>query len=248
MQHGTADPPARRPPQMTSRDVPLQPCLVAAFVGLVLLIAGQAVVYDAVMSSNFAGALNPTKRLLDPKWMSTTHQRGGYYGSYRYTSTSSDLVDQGAYSGISYAYFYNNVDDLVIGFGWWIVAFQLFGIVFASAQQTLASLSMLTVLTATTFNFTRDVLSGYFFVKMLTVDESRAGFTPTTMSKTLDKAGAGLGVCFAGCLIVDVANVAIINALSHALTPKSAAVLHNNAPAVGGIGMQPRVMMGPTVV
>jgi hypothetical protein len=202
-----------------------------AFAGWVLMLAGTAYVYHTVMSSELEidQVLNPGI-LHNPTFTPTTNRRG--YGNYRYTTTTSEL-DESESRGLmlmSYAWYYNDTDILVEGYMWWVVAFQLFGIIYSVAtDRKLAALSMHVVLTASTFMYTRTVLSGYLFCLVQTVREHRSNFKKDGYSETFDDVKAGLAVLFAGCIIVDVANVMIVHALAHVVETSLTANQHGPA-------------------
>ena len=213
---------------------------LVAFAGWVLMLAGTAYVYSTFMSSqlNISQALNPSV-LYNPSF--TPHKNRYGYGSYHHTTTTSELDDSDArgLSVLSYAWYFNDTDVLVEGYMWWIVAFQLFGVIYSVAtNRKLAALSMHVVLTASTFIYTRTVLSGYIFCLLRTLGEHRSGFHGNTFTDTVDKVKAGLAVLFAGCVIVDVGNVMTVHALAYEveaslMAKPSSAVQVELSPQVG---------------
>lgn len=180
------------------------------------MLASTAYVYNTIMSSklNISQVLNQNV-LYNPKYTPTTNRRYGYYrGS---TTTTSELDDYDAHglTLMRYAWYYNDTDVLVEGYMWWLVAFQLFGVIYSvAARRKLAAFGMHVVLTACTFTYTRTVLSGYLFCLLETVGEHRKKFKSNVYSDTFDQVKTGLAVLLAGCIIVGVGNVLIVHSLA----------------------------------
>ena len=146
--------------------------LFLACLGWVLMLAGTAHVYHTFLSSELEGiknALFPYEMLSNPSLVRTrtelTRSVGQNQTTYITTTTELDDSERSAVCLISYAWsFINEADILVEGYMWWMLAFQLFGIINADlSDRKLAPLCMHVVLTACTFMYTRSVLSGYTY-------------------------------------------------------------------------------------
>jgi hypothetical protein len=106
------------------------------------------------------------------------------------------------FTGASYSY------------GWWIVAFQLFGLLYAAyatlaaPAKRLGALGLLTVLTTSTFLFTADVLNApagvYAWSHNASGTPASVIGTKTTLLKN------GIMVLFCGLIICDIANIAMV--------------------------------------
>ena len=208
---------------------PSKTTTAAAFaaVGWVFLLGGTAQVYATIISSklNIGEALN-LSNLVNPKIIKQT------VGSGQYQTTVSEFDPSQAkgFQATSFAWVYNDTDVLVEGYAWWIVAFQLFGTIYAVlSPRKLAALCMHVVLTGSTFIYTRTVLSGYLFCLQTTLSErftKPAGWLKSPILDAFDGVKTGLAAAFAGCIVVDVANVMIIHALADELQGE------RNTPAV----------------
>ena len=199
--------------------------LFLAFAGWVLMLAGTAHVYHTFLSPDLGidQVLFPYGMLSNPSLTETKTTRIRTRGQNHTTdtTTSTELNDSelrslnlmnGWWGGS--AWYINDADNLVEGYMWWIVAFQLFGIIYSVAsERKLAPLCMHVVLTASTFIYTRTVLSGYIFCLMRTVENKhRPKFNNRAYNDVTEAVKTGLAIVFAGCIIVDVANVMIVHA------------------------------------
>ena len=201
----------------SSKTFPLNSAVLAT-VGWVLLLAGTAKVYSTVVSSKLKidQVLNPSI-LLDPDLLEITTNTHGT-GQYQYTTSELDSSQASGVMLMSYAWYYNDTDVLVEGYMWWIVAFQLFGIIYSVATtRKLAALCMHVVLTSSTFIYTRTVFSGYLFCLQQTLRKNFLSkhFKSSPVTDVFDGVQVGLAVAFAGCIIVDLANVMIVHALAY---------------------------------
>jgi len=120
-----------------------------------------------------------------------------------------------AFTGKSYSY------------GWWIVAFQLFGLLYAAyvaaaaPAKKLGAVGLMTVLTTSTFLFTADVAGAPLGAYALSHNKSG---TPASVTGT--KGGLiknGVFVMFAGLVIVDIANAVLTITLDDETDPAPAA-------------------------
>jgi hypothetical protein len=99
-------------------------------------------------------------------------------------------------------------------YGWWIVAFQFFGLIYAAyatlaaPAKRLGALGLLTVLTTSTFLFTADVLNAPAGVYAWSHNASGTPASVIGTKATFVK--NGIFVLFAGLIVCDVANIAMV--------------------------------------
>jgi hypothetical protein len=117
---------------------------------------------------------------------------------------------------------------------WWIVVFQLFGIAYGAfaafnPSKRLGALALLTVLTTSTFLFTDSVLNAPMGAYAWSHNESG---TPASVIGTKgNKAKNSIFVLFAGLIMMDIGNVAMLMALGDDSAPTAAAAAAPKAAA-----------------
>lgn len=187
--------------------------LTLAFLGWFMMMVGTAHVYYTCATSGLKQALS-TGTILE-------HASDEPHRRVRNTPMAA------ARMAFDIAWKSNDVDYLVEGYMWWVVIFQLLGIIYAAMMpHKLATLGMHVVLTATTFIFTRAAFSGLLWTTMMTASLKPTGTGNAYMDyyyyrgdrtyyEEFNSARMGLGAVFGGCIIVDLANVVILHTLAN---------------------------------